>query len=88
MSSKYQKILNLGNFASLQDLVKVLSEDNLAFEIPSYLRKNLELDLQAMPEKAPQGLLLQVMLFFFKITLLLSAPHVVILVAFRFSRGG
>lgn len=43
-----------------QDLVKVLSEDNLAFEIPLYMRKNLELDLQARPEKAPQGLLMQV----------------------------
>ncbi|KAG7154198.1 Integrator complex subunit 8-like [Homarus americanus] len=43
-----------------QDLVKVLSDDNVAFEIPSYLRKNLELELEAKPEKAPQGLLLQV----------------------------
>lgn len=41
-------------------MVKVLSDDNVAFEIPSYLRKNLELDLQARPEKAPQGFLLQV----------------------------
>lgn len=45
---------------ALQDLVKVLSEDNLAFEIPLYLRNNLELDLQAWPKKAPQGLLMQV----------------------------
>lgn len=48
-----------------QDLVKVLSEDNLAFEIPLYLRKNLELDLQAWPKKAPQGLLMQVIFFVF-----------------------
>lgn len=49
---------SIGN--GYMDLVKVLSEDNLAFEIPSYLRKNLELDLQSRPEQAPQGLLLQV----------------------------
>lgn len=43
-----------------QGLVEVLSDDNIAFEIPSYLRKNLELDLQTRPEKLPSGLLLQV----------------------------
>lgn len=48
-----------------QDMVKVLSEDNFAFEIPLYLRKNLELDLQARPEKTPQGLLMQVIFLIF-----------------------
>lgn len=57
--SLYDRFLySMGN--GYQDLVKVLSEDNLVFEIPLYLRKNLELDLQAWPKKAPQGLLMQV----------------------------
>ncbi|XP_063860664.1 LOW QUALITY PROTEIN: uncharacterized protein LOC135100977 [Scylla paramamosain] len=57
--SLYDRFLySLGN--GYQDLVKVLSEDNLVFEIPLYLRKNLELDLQAWPKKTPQGLLMQV----------------------------
>lgn len=47
-------------FFPTQGLVEVLSDDNIAFEIPSYLRKNLELDLQTRPEKLPSGLLLQV----------------------------
>ncbi|KAK3857934.1 hypothetical protein Pcinc_035842 [Petrolisthes cinctipes] len=56
--SLYDRFLHsLGN--GYQDMVKVLSDDNVAFEIPSYLRKNLELDLQARPEKAPQAFLLQ-----------------------------
>ena len=38
----------------------MLSEDNLVFKIPAYLRKNLELDLQATPDKLPHGLLQQV----------------------------
>ncbi|KAK4303799.1 hypothetical protein Pmani_024217 [Petrolisthes manimaculis] len=56
--SLYDRFLHsLGN--GYQDMVKVLSDDNVAFEIPSYLRKNLELDLQARPEKTPQAFLLQ-----------------------------
>lgn len=57
--SLYDRFLySLGN--EYQDLIKILSEDNVAFDIPSYLRKNLELELQARPEKAPPGFLLQV----------------------------
>lgn len=54
---------NFFSFFQTQGLVGVLSDDNLAFEIPSYLRKNLELDLQTRPEKLPSGLLLQVYKF-------------------------
>ncbi|XP_045613669.1 integrator complex subunit 8 isoform X2 [Procambarus clarkii] len=57
--SLYDRFLH-SSCSGFQDLIKILSEDNVALEIPSYLRKNLELELQAKPEKAPPGFLLQV----------------------------
>ncbi|XP_064090172.1 integrator complex subunit 8-like [Macrobrachium nipponense] len=45
---------------NFQGLIEVLSEDNLVFKLPSYLRRNLELDLQSTPDKLPRGLLQEV----------------------------